>query len=355
MGDSKEKPADLLDSAIGELKARGSPVDPEIAAGQLGAWLQHPPATLAELLRCSHRIALVELRQGRLNGSDPRELPREAQVGIGRLQIYEHLDGISVLGADGMYYVIVEVAESSAARVLFTVAHEIGHILDREIGRAQGRLYSQSGLYEARFDASSLKGEQARLSYEAHLYNRNEVWCNRFAASLLMPRRILVRALARGGLAGARRAFPTVSLNALVRRTVECSEEKFFAATWAIDRVQGSLTSGMLHVREAFSHCATLSGDLLVVVEYMAKSGLLAYRSPVSLGFASAQPCEVRSAIWNATLKRLPQSVWLEPGNVSRVRFVAVPADITHRSVGVAGFVYEESARVPPWLAGIAT
>lgn len=76
--------------------------------------------------------------------------------------LYVHID-------DGPHTIVINTTNSSKARKLFTLAHEFGHVLLRKEGASNPSI----------------------------IRNRVERFCNRFAASLLAPKRIIKAALAR--------------------------------------------------------------------------------------------------------------------------------------------------------------
>lgn len=78
--------------------------------------------------------------------------------------IYIHID-------DGPHTIVINTTGSGKARKLFTLAHEFGHVLLRAEG----------------------------ASNPSVLKNKIERFCNRFAACLLAPKRLIVKALARFG------------------------------------------------------------------------------------------------------------------------------------------------------------
>lgn len=78
--------------------------------------------------------------------------------------IYVHVD-------DGPHTIVINTTGSSKARKLFTLAHEFGHVLLRAEG----------------------------ASNPSVLKNRIEKFCNRFAACLLAPKRLIKKALERFG------------------------------------------------------------------------------------------------------------------------------------------------------------
>lgn len=78
--------------------------------------------------------------------------------------LYVHLDG-------GPHTIVINTTGSSKARKLFTLAHEFGHVLLRAEG----------------------------ASNPSVLKNKIERFCNRFAASLLAPKRLIEKALKRFG------------------------------------------------------------------------------------------------------------------------------------------------------------
>lgn len=96
--------------------------------------------------------------------------------GLGVLVIHrqfktDEASGIYVHVADGPHTIVINTTNSSKARKLFTLAHEFGHVLLR----AQG------------------------ASNPSVLRNKIERFCNRFAACLLAPKRLIKRALERFG------------------------------------------------------------------------------------------------------------------------------------------------------------
>lgn len=76
--------------------------------------------------------------------------------------LYVHID-------DGPHTIVINTTNSSKARKLFTLAHEFGHVLLRKEGASNPSI----------------------------LRNRVERFCNRFAACLLAPKRLIKNALAR--------------------------------------------------------------------------------------------------------------------------------------------------------------
>lgn len=78
--------------------------------------------------------------------------------------LYAHID-------DGPHTIVINTTGSSKARKLFTLAHEFGHVLLRAEG----------------------------ASNPSVLKNKIERFCNRFAASLLAPKRLIEKALQRFG------------------------------------------------------------------------------------------------------------------------------------------------------------
>lgn len=79
--------------------------------------------------------------------------------------------GIYVHVADGPHTIVINTTNSSKARKLFTLAHEFGHVLLRAEG----------------------------ASNPSVLKNKIERFCNRFAACLLAPKRLIKKALERFG------------------------------------------------------------------------------------------------------------------------------------------------------------
>jgi len=78
--------------------------------------------------------------------------------------LYVHID-------DGPHTIVINTTNSSKARKLFTLAHEFGHVLLRKEGASNPSI----------------------------IRNRVERFCNRFAACLLAPKRLIKAALARFG------------------------------------------------------------------------------------------------------------------------------------------------------------
>lgn len=346
---------DALERIRGRLLRMRGGWNPERAAQivreQLGQWdVRH-----GHLVNLSSHISVFTLPLG--PATSPEQLPEDVRDAIAWLKANSDVDAVT-LSRDPEEFVVLLRTEKHGRRIprtrlLFTLAHEVGHIIAGVALGRSGTATAQCGLVEARMDPDGAVGTQGRTTYESFLYRKGEDDCDQFAAELLMPKTKLGTILETDGLREARRAFRKVSLDAFVNAVLHLAALPLLAFGWHYDWRGQTEGTGTVY----FPVDRALSAPLQELAQYCLATGLVTPPEGIpSCGKPAMEESEIRSVIADCVKDGLPHSTTLVSSHGVEVRFTCLAVDPTAAKTEIIALAYlPDDRQLPRWLWRVRT